>query len=310
MKTRIVTATLFTLAILLFIVPGFKWSWLPIVLFTFVAMGASLELHQALLHKRSPLKFLTMLIGSLVMLAPLYIWHSYRDLRPGWHALAAADLPLDAHWQTDMVWLLSLSLSLTILIAFVYFMLIVFSNILKRGPEAILNAVAESSSMVYLAFPFSLVTIFMFAIPHGYYWLLLAIFIPWISDVFAYFTGVMWGKTRILPKISPKKTFEGFIGGLVGAMLVSSFFFMIAMKGEAPLKPNHLDNFLYGLLFGLILGLAAQLGDWLASALKRWVRIKDFSNLLPGHGGLIDRFDSVILTLPAAFICAIFYYLV
>lgn len=309
MKTRIITATFFTLAILLFVVPGYKWAWLPIVLFAFVAMGASLELHQALLHKKSPLKFLTMLIESLVMLVPLYIWQSYKDLRPGWHVLAKADLPLDLNWKTDMVWLVSLSVSTTVIAAFFIFILVVITNLLKKGPDAILNAVAEASALVYLALPFSLVTIFMFAVPHGYFWLLISIFLPWVSDVFAYFTGVMWGKTKILPKISPKKTFEGFIGGLVGAMLVSSCFFMIVMKGEAPLRSSNLDNFLYGLLIGLILGLASQMGDWLASGLKRWVRIKDFSNLLPGHGGLIDRFDSVILTLPCAFICAIIYYL-
>lgn len=310
MKTRIITAVFFTLAILLFVIPGFKLAWLPIVLFAFVSMGASLELHQALLHKKSPLKFSTMLIESLIMLVPIYVWINYRALRPAWHILGKTTLPLDNNWQTDMVWLLSLSISTTAIVAFFVFIIVMLSNVLRKGPEGILNAVAEASALIYLALPFSIVSIFMFAIPHGYFWLLPAIFLPWVSDVFAYFTGVMWGKTKILPKISPKKTFEGFIGGIVGSMLVSSFYFMIAMKGAEPLRDSLFQNFLFGLIIGLVLSLASQLGDWLASALKRWVRIKDFSNLLPGHGGIIDRFDSVILTLPCTLICAVFYYLV
>lgn len=309
MKTRIVTAVLFTLAILAFVIPGFHVPWLPIVLFFLVALGASLELHQALLHKVRPLKFRNMASSAFLLLAPCFIWYAYRDLRPAWHFIKKTALPLDAAWKTDMVWLLSLSVALTASLVLFFIFINVFSNILKRGPETIVHGAAESSSLIYLTLPLSMVPMFMFAVPNGYKWLLVAVFIPWISDVFAYFTGVTWGKTKILPRVSPNKSFEGFLGGIAGSMLVCSLYFLIFMGGAEPMRSSKLENFLYGLAFGLILSLVSQFGDWLASALKRWVRIKDFSHLLPGHGGILDRFDSVIMTLPAAMICAVFYYL-
>lgn len=310
MKTRIVTAVFFTIAILAFIIPAYALPWLPLVLFVLVALGASLELHQALLHKVSGLTYKSMMLGSLIMLSPLYIWYSYRELRPDWHFIKVSDLPLDAAWKTDMVWLLALGIAVTAAIAVFYIFAVILFNCLRRGPETLVKSIAESMSVLYIALPFSVVPLLMFAIPNGYRWLLLAIFLPWVSDVFAYFAGVTWGKTKILPRISPQKTFEGFLGGLVGSMLISSFYFIIAMNGQEPMKADRWQNFLYGLIIGLVLSLVSQMGDWLASALKRWVRIKDFSHLLPGHGGILDRFDSVILTLPLALLCALFYYLV
>ncbi len=309
MKTRIVTGVFFVIAILLFIIPAYRVAWLPLVLFGVVALGASLELHQALLHKVSGLTYRTMMLASLIMLVPAYIWSMYGYLRPGWHFLRASDLPLDAAWQTDMVWLLALGAATTAAVSLLYIFTVLLAVILKRGPEGLVKAAVECIPVFYIAMPFSVVTLFSYAIPNGYRWLLLAIFLPWVSDVFAYFSGVAWGRTKILPRISPKKTFEGFIGGLVGSMLVSGLYFMIFMAGSAPMRNVRWQNFLLGLLIGMILSLVSQMGDWLASALKRWVRIKDFSHLLPGHGGLLDRFDSVILTLPVALIASVFYYL-
>lgn len=309
MKTRIITAVIFTAIILAFVIPAFSLPFLPIILFTLIAMGASLELHQAILHKISGINFKTMLLGALLMLVPLIVWYVYRDLRPDWHFLRATDLPLDENWKTDMVWLLALGISLSAVVTLGYVFTVVLANCLGRGPAAISKGVAEVTAAVYLGMPFSVLVLYLYAVPHGYYWLLLALFLPWITDVFAYFSGVIWGKRKILPRISPKKTLEGFLGGMVGSMLVSSLVFITVMHGAEPLRDSRLDNFIFGLITGLVISLVAQLGDWLASSIKRWVRIKDFSHLLPGHGGLLDRFDSVILTLPVSLVCAIIYYL-
>ncbi len=310
MKTRIVTAVIFTIAILAFIIPAFKLPWLPLILFSLVALGAALELHQAILHKVDGLTYRSMLTGALIMLTPVYIWYSYRDLRPGWHFLMANELPLDAAWKTDMVWLLSLGISLTAAVAFFYIFALIISSCLRQGPQSLVKSIGEAISVIYIALPLSVVSLLMFAVPNGYRWFLLAVFLPWVSDVCAYFAGVTRGKTKILPKISPNKSFEGFLGGLAGSMLVSSFYFLLFMHGQSPMREERWQNFVFGLLIGLVLSLVSQLGDWLASALKRWVRIKDFSHLLPGHGGILDRFDSVLMTLPVTLLCALIYYLV
>lgn len=115
-----------------------------------------------------------------------------------------------------------------------------------------------------------------------------AFFATWASDTFAYFTGIFFGKYKILPRLSPKKTFAGFIGGIFGSCLlvfVGFYFFK-----EESFRASHL-------IFAVLLGLLAQGGDWLASLIKRYYQIKDFGKIFPGHGGFLDRFDGVLLNL-------------
>lgn len=115
------------------------------------------------------------------------------------------------------------------------------------------------------------------------------------TDTFAYITGLAMGKHKLCPKISPKKTIEGAIGGVLGSGLLSiafGYFF-----GEA-----HLLHFATIGLFGSVF---AQLGDLTASVFKRKMGIKDYGTLIPGHGGIMDRFDSVLFTAPF-----VYYYIV
>ena len=126
------------------------------------------------------------------------------------------------------------------------------------------------------------------------------------SDSFAYLTGVAIGKHKLCPKISPKKTIEGSIGGLLGSVglcLLSGAIFApmpLTAAGKRILK--------HCLAIGLLGGAAAQLGDLAASAFKRKMGIKDYGNLIPGHGGVLDRFDSALFAAPfiyfyIAFVC-------
>jgi phosphatidate cytidylyltransferase len=110
-----------------------------------------------------------------------------------------------------------------------------------------------------------------------------------------------------LTKISPKKTVEGFVGGILGCTLISLLIFIIFMRGPAPLQSGAATVILYGVITGIVVGVVSQIGDWLASAIKRYAGRKDFGRLLPGHGGLLDRFDSVLTTLPFTLLISIFY---
>ncbi len=123
-------------------------------------------------------------------------------------------------------------------------------------------------------------------------WMLL---IPWMSDTGAYFTGVLCGKTKLCPEISPKKTVEGLIGGLFTSVIIC---LAVAYVYATWIAPEAVVNY-YAVAAVTLLGAALSVfGDLLASLIKRHAGIKDFGNLMPGHGGVMDRFDSLLLTAP------------
>ncbi|NCA96301.1 MAG: hypothetical protein EOM74_04905 [Methanomicrobia archaeon] len=115
------------------------------------------------------------------------------------------------------------------------------------------------------------------------------------SDIGAYFFGVLFGRSKMNPRISPKKTWEGFFGGIVVSMVISFAFAMIVSALGYPLLPFLTHNDWYWLAgFSVLMPLVANLGDFLFSALKRHFEIKDYGTLLKGHGGILDRVDSLI----------------
>lgn len=114
------------------------------------------------------------------------------------------------------------------------------------------------------------------------------------SDVSAYFTGMAIGRHKLCPKISPKKTIEGAIGGVIGSILVCGIFGFYFAN----------EYLFHCLAIGAIGAVISQCGDLTASVFKRKMGIKDYGNLIPGHGGILDRFDSVLFTAPA-----IYYYI-
>lgn len=117
----------------------------------------------------------------------------------------------------------------------------------------------------------------------------------WGTDVFAYLIGKKFGKHKF-SKISPNKSIEGCIAGVIGAVTMSIIYTLIC---NAYLGMNF--NYLYIILIAAVLSLVGQLGDFSASSIKRYTGIKDFSNLIPGHGGMLDRIDSVIFIAPFAY---------
>lgn len=130
---------------------------------------------------------------------------------------------------------------------------------------------------------------------HGMFYVIIAVFAAWAADVGAFVAGTLWGKHKLCPSISPKKTVEGFIGGFVlniAAMLAFGFVFERFYGGTVPV------NYLSLALIGLFSAGLSVVGDLSFSLIKRSCHIKDFSNILPGHGGILDRFDSVIFVAP------------
>ncbi|MDE7364440.1 MAG: phosphatidate cytidylyltransferase [Ruminococcus sp.] len=134
-------------------------------------------------------------------------------------------------------------------------------------------------------------------LPHSVFLILMGLCGAWIADSGAYFTGVALGKHKLCPEISPKKTVEGFIGGIVS----TAVFFVIALFvykeiiADTPCKINYI---LFGIA-GAVCAVVGTLGDLSASMVKRQIGFKDYGKIMPGHGGFMDRFDSVLFVLPA-----------
>lgn len=129
---------------------------------------------------------------------------------------------------------------------------------------------------------------------HGLFLILFAMFCAWMSDAFAYFGGRFFGKHKLAPKISPKKTIEGVISGTLGCILANVILYAI-FDNLVFAEPH--NNYLTIILMSIPLSLIGVCGDLTFSALKRNYEIKDFSNLVPGHGGVMDRFDSEVFVL-------------
>ena len=131
---------------------------------------------------------------------------------------------------------------------------------------------------------------------HGMFYVIIAIFSAWTADVGAFFAGTFFGRHKLCPTISPNKTYEGAVGGFVLnilAMLVFGYIFH-AIYYAYSVQVSYLSLFLIGLL-GTVVSI---LGDLSFSLIKRSCHIKDFSEIIPGHGGILDRFDSVIFEAP------------
>jgi len=118
----------------------------------------------------------------------------------------------------------------------------------------------------------------------------------WITDSCAYFSGYFFGKHKLAPVISPKKTIEGSIGGVLGVIVI-----MIAYAYVAGNIMNISVNLISAAIIGLTSGILSQFGDLCASIIKREHGIKDYGNIMPGHGGVMDRFDSLLFVAPAVF---------
>ncbi|MGN0621448.1 MAG: phosphatidate cytidylyltransferase [Porcipelethomonas sp.] len=137
---------------------------------------------------------------------------------------------------------------------------------------------------------------------HGLMYLIMGLCGAWLADSGAYFAGTFLGKHKLCPEVSPKKTIEGFIGGIV----VTGLLFMLINYAYSKILTSVSDytvtvNYPEVCILGMVLAVVGTIGDLSASVMKRQCGIKDYGNIMPGHGGLMDRFDSVIFVAPCLY---------
>lgn len=149
----------------------------------------------------------------------------------------------------------------------------------------------------WLYLPFMLVHVaLIFQLPFGRQWIFLVLLVVMSADTAAYFVGSLIGRTKLYPAISPNKSWEGSIGGVAGSLLgavLAKVWFFPELSGTDVV------------LAGILLSISGQLGDLFESMLKRSFGFKDSGNMIPGHGGLLDRLDSLLFAFPTAFIYAV-----
>lgn len=173
-----------------------------------------------------------------------------------------------------------------------YVVFVIIAELFRKKSDPLHNWAYFIMGQIYVALPFSLLNLILFI--NG--WqpiILLAVFITiWVNDTGAYLFGITFGKHRLFERVSPKKSWEGFIGGAFTALL-SGFVFSRFIQDLSLME---------WLIFSEIIAIFGTLGDLIESLIKRTVNIKDSGNVIPGHGGLLDRFDSMVLAAPVTFI--------
>lgn len=135
-------------------------------------------------------------------------------------------------------------------------------------------------------------------LPHGTFLLIMVLVVAFATDIFAYFSGMLFGKHKLIPSVSPKKTVEGAVGGtLISATAFVGCGYLYAYIYDG-IDPNPITLF----VLGVALSIVSQIGDLIASYIKRERDVKDYGKLFPGHGGVLDRFDSVIAVAPLLYV--------
>ena len=254
--------------------------------------------------------FLDALIMSFAFVGTYEMYHTFRksEYKNSWGApllLCVAIYPLWYFLGYKGI-LIALSLSMCLALAVFTF----------KAEMELKDLLATIFSLIY---PMALVSL-AFALSRefpcgGTFAISFAIFLPVFSDTFAYLVGSTLGKRKLCPSISPKKTVAGAIGGLLGSVLCAVTFFLlfdlyaVIPVGYVSFSDSVAVRAVVFVVLGIVGGVLAEIGDLAASRIKRTMNIKDFGNIFPGHGGVLDRLDSIMFTLVMFFTAFTFMYM-
>ncbi|MBQ7398082.1 MAG: phosphatidate cytidylyltransferase [Clostridia bacterium] len=195
-------------------------------------------------------------------------------------------LPLLPYWY-DSATVEHVCLMALIVLALYLFTIMTFS----RGKITLANVGSAYLSCFYIIVAFMALSLLRYRVAAGEYVYLICFIGAWVTDTFAYFSGFLFGKHKLIPDVSPKKTIEGSVGGTLFCVLAMvGYGWIVQLVSGGSVTANYLTLAVSGLFIAVV----AQVGDLLMSAVKRTYGIKDYGKLFPGHGGVLDRFDSVL----------------
>lgn len=183
---------------------------------------------------------------------------------------------------------------ITLMISSVF--LVLFLKVIVTNMKTDLKDVVFTFfGIIYIVF-FSIFISMTYSLENGKFLILYVLIAAWGTDIFAFLVGRPFGKHKF-SKVSPKKSIEGCIGGIIGATLVAIIYTFFISKY---MQINY--SYIYIIIITIILSIIGQVGDFIASSIKRYVNIKDYGDLIPGHGGMLDRIDSLLFLSPFAYI--------
>lgn len=252
------------IALAIFVPTVFMGGWVLQVVAALLAAVALSEV--ALMRKRLLVSFeaVISMIGAVLMTLPSDVWRSIDN-----------KVPVPLHAES---------------LLYIFVLLMLFHTVISKNHFNFEDAGVFTLAILYVGMGFHF---FVQAREVGTSTLFYALLIVWITDSGAYLIGRRIGKHKLAPRISPNKTWEGSIGGTVVAVLVMAIY--------THFFPQYY-SWGWMLVMTLLLSIAGQFGDLIESALKRYYKVKDSGTILPGHGGILDRFDSLLIVLPILYL--------
>jgi phosphatidate cytidylyltransferase len=257
--------------VLIPLVIGVIWlgGWFAFAAAVLVLLGGLFEIRAMFINVGwRPLIILATIIGLLYLVSSTPPALNYRDL------------------------IIEISFSVLMVGAFVWLIIV-----RPASDRTVIDWALTVAIPFYLAWPLALLVLTrgqgIGLQARGFWWLLVLLLTIWANDSAAYLTGHYFGKTKLAPKVSPAKTWEGFAGGLVLSVITV---FVVTYVADLVLKPAsqfHLPWY-HALLLGVLICLFGTVGDLAESLLKRGAKVKDSGNIFPGHGGILDRADSLL----------------
>ena len=246
-----------------------------------------------------PIILLSKYIIYPIALSALAVMATYEILRAlgvekNWYLsipayILAGVFPFASYFVTDQSTFTYL-LTIAALI-YIYMIYIMGVSVFSKGQTSFKTISEVLLSVTYVVVSFTSLSMIRYIDKEiGLYKLILVFIVSWVCDAMAYVVGSLFGKHKLIPEISPKKTVEGAIGGIVSAVAAFMLYGLILDLAIPSIEVNYIVL----AVFGLVLAVVSQLGDLIASLIKREHNIKDYGNLLPGHGGIMDRFDSIM----------------
>ena len=254
--------------------------------------------------------FLDALIMSFAFVGTYEMYHTFRksEYKNSWGAPLLVCVAIYPLWYFLGYKGILIALSLSICLALAVFTF--------KAEMELKDLLATIFSLIY---PMAIASL-AFALSRefpcgGTFAISFAIFLPVFSDTFAYLVGSTLGKRKLCPSISPKKTVAGAIGGLLGSVLCAVTFFLlfdlyaVIPVGYVSFSDSVAVRAVVFVVLGIVGGVLAEIGDLAASRIKRTMNIKDFGHIFPGHGGVLDRLDSIMFTLVMFFTAFTFMYM-
>ena len=246
-----------------------------------------------------PLVIIVLLLGgiglrlTMLALSLIALYEMYHVMRESYKPIKWLGYSIVTAYYVLFDWVQSYCIVFIGLVAIV----LLTAMVIKYPKYSIIDVALTFFPVFYIAILFSFIMMTRDA-AHGIFWVWLIPISAWGSDTCAYFTGITLGKHKLAPQLSPKKTIEGSVGGVIGAGIMGYIYTL----GYTSYSASFLRQYTVLVVIAVMLSaILSQIGDLAASAIKRYFKEKDFGYLLPGHGGILDRFDSLLFVAPAIY---------